>query len=162
MANTLVESQLREVKAFLKDSNKRIEHFLNETTLSALVQGDEDKSSYYQTILSQFRKLLVYSEESLDTCAVLLQGTPFQKSAAERTLYRIYHQCIDEFFSPKNGAWYEDSRSAYTGRNSIKFHKPVPDSVSSVLRGLEAGFQQMREDLEYYETDYRTKMMQSK
>jgi len=67
-----------------------------------------------------------------------------------------------EFFSPKNDAWYEDSRSAYTGRNSIKFYKEVPESLRQLVKGLEGEFQRIREDLEFYETDYRTKIIQSK
>jgi hypothetical protein len=108
------------------------------------------------------RKLLVYCEEGLDACSVILQSEPFQKATAEKTLYRIFHQCIEEFFSPKNDAWFEDSRSAYTGRNSIKFYKAVPESVQELVKGLEGEFQRVREELEYYETDYRTKMIQSK
>ncbi|MFL6517094.1 MAG: DUF3907 family protein, partial [Bacillus sp. (in: firmicutes)] len=107
-------------------------------------------------------KLIVYSEEGLDACSVILQGSPFQKGAAEKTLYKIYHQCIEEFFSPKNDAWFEDSRSAYTGRNSIKFYRNISDSIVQLVKSLEGEFQRIREELEYYETDYRTKMIQSK
>lgn len=162
MGNTLVKSQLKEVKDFLTNTIKTIENFLNETTLSQLNHSKEGDLSYYKTVLSSMRKLLVFSEESLDACKVILQCEPFQKAAAEKTLYRIYHQCIVEFFSPKNDAWFEDSRSAYTGRNSIKFYKDVPESLHQLVKGLEGEFQRIREDLEFYETDYRTKITQSK
>ncbi|MDP4083815.1 MAG: YpuI family protein [Bacillota bacterium] len=162
MGNTLVSTQLKEVEEFLTVSSKRIENFLNETVLNQLIQGNNEDLYYYKLILSSLRKLLVYSEENLEACKVILQSDPFQKAAAEKTLYRIYHQCIVEFFSPKNDAWFEDSRSAYTGRNSIKFYKVVPESLHNLLKDLEGGFQKMREDLEFYETDYRTKITQSK
>jgi len=162
MGNMLVRSQLQEVEQFLTNTIKTIEDFVNETTLSQLVQNNEDVRPYYKLVLSSLRKLLVFSEESLDACRVILKSEPFQKAAAEKTLYRIYHQCIVEFFSPKNDAWYENSRSAYTGRNAIKFYKEVPDSIASLMKGLEGPFQQIREDLEFYETDYRTKIIQSK
>jgi len=68
---------------------------------------------------------------------------------------------IEEFFSPKNDAWFEDSRSAYTGRNSIIFYKSVPDNLQQLVKGLEGDFQRIREELQYYETDYRTKIIQS-
>lgn len=65
-------------------------------------------------------------------------------------------------FPQKSDRWYEDSRAAYTGKNSIKFHEEVPESIHAILKELESGFQAMREELEFYETDYRTKMLQSK
>lgn len=162
MGNTLVESQLKEVEKFLTSTIKTIEDYVNETTLSQINQGNSEALPYHKLVLSNLRKLLVFSEESLDACRILLQSEPFPKAAAEKTLYRIYHQCIVEFFSPKNDAWYEDSRSAYTGRNSIKFYKEVPDNLRQLVKGLEGEFQRIREDLEFYETDYRTKIIQSK
>lgn len=161
MGNTLVKSQLQEVEEFLTNTIKTLEGFVNETTLSQLVQDQEDVRPYYKLVLANLRKLLVFSEESLDACNVILKSEPFQKAAAEKTLYRIYHQCIVEFFSPKNDAWYENSRSAYTGRNAIKFYKEVPESLAKLVKGLEGAFQQIREDLEFYETDYRTKITQT-
>jgi hypothetical protein len=162
MGNSLVKTQLKDVGGFLTSTIGTLEDFLNETTISQMEQELSGDSSYYKLILSNLRKLLVYCEESLDACSVILQSEPFQKPTAEKTLYRIFHQCIEEFFSPKNDSWFEDSRSAYTGRNSIKFYKTVPESVQKLVKGLEGEFQRVREELEYYETDYRTKMIQSK
>ncbi|MDZ5471148.1 YpuI family protein (plasmid) [Bacillus sp. 31A1R] len=162
MGNSMVKTQLEEVKSFLTSTVIELENFLNDTTLSQLMDEKSGEEDYYKTILSNLRKLLVFCEESLDACSVIIQSDTFQKGAAEKTLYRIYHQCIEEFFSPKNDAWFEDSRSAYTGKNSIKPHKEVPNSIKNLLAGLEGEFQRMREELEYYETDYRTKMIQSK
>jgi hypothetical protein len=162
MGNSLVKTQLKDVGGFLSSTIGTLENYLNDTTLSQMEQELSGDSSYYKLILSNLRKLLVYCEEGLDACSVILQSEPFQKPPAEKTLYRIFHQCIEEFFSPKNDAWFEDSRSAYTGRNSIKFYKTVPESVQNLVKGLEGEFQRVREELEYYETDYRTKMIQSK
>lgn len=162
MGNTLVKTQLNDVRTFLSATISSIENYLNETTISNMEQLSKGDPNYYKLILSNLRKLLVYCEESLDTCSVISQSEPFQKAAAEKTLYRIYHQCIEEFFSPKNDAWFEDSRSAYTGKNSIKFYKSVPENLQQLVKGLEGEFQRIREELEYYETDYRTKMIQSK
>ncbi|MDE3839456.1 DUF3907 domain-containing protein [Bacillus methanolicus] len=162
MGNTIVKNQVEEVKNFLEKTVSELEQFLNETTLSGLEREFPGDTEYFKVILSHFRKLLVHCEEGLDACKVIINSEPFSKGAAERILYRIYHQCIEEFFSPKNDVWYEDSRSAYTGNNSIKMRKEVPDSIIAVLKGLEGDFQRIREELEYYETDYRTKMIQSK
>jgi hypothetical protein len=162
MGNTIVKTQLKDVKEFLSNTKMAFENYLNETTVSQMELDSGSDTSYHKLILSNLRKLVVYCEESLETCSVILQSEPFQKAAAEKTLYRIYHQCIEEFFSPKNDAWYEDSRSAYTGKNSIKFYKSVPENLQQLVRGLEGEFQRFREELEFYETDYRTKMIQSK
>ena len=162
MANTLVKTQLNDVKEFLNKTINSLEDFLNETTLTNLKPENEEERTYLKLILSNLRKLVVYSEEGLEACKVILQSESFQKSAAEKTLYRIYHQCIEEFFSPKNDSWYEDSRSAYTGKNSIKFYKNVSDELRQLVKSLEGDYQRVREELEYYETDYRTKMIQSK
>ncbi|MEH7096883.1 YpuI family protein [Neobacillus vireti] len=162
MGNTLVKTQLNDVKEFLTKSISTLEDFLNETTISQLNVENEEDRVYVKLILANMRKLVVYSEEGLEACSVILQSEPFQKAAAEKTLYKIYHQCIEEFFSPKNDAWYENSRSAYTGRNSIKFYRNVAEKISALIKSLEGDFQRIREELEYYETDYRTKMIQSK
>lgn len=162
MGNTIVKTQIEEVREFLADTVFKLETFLNETTLTKLEEGQKADEDYYKSILSSLRKLTVYCEEGLDACKVILQAEIFSKPAAEKTLYRIYYQCIEEFFSPKSDAWYEDSRAAYTGKNAIKFRKPVSSEIGMLLLSLESGFQRMREELEYYETDYRTKMLQSK
>lgn len=162
MGNMMVRSQLEDVRDFLENTVDKLEQFLNETTYSGLQQEKSGDETYYKGLLSGIRRLLVNCEEGLEACQIVLKNEVFHKAAAEKTLYRIYHQCIDEYFSPKQDRWYEDSRSAYTGKNSIKFHTEVPESIISVLKELEAGFQSIREELEFYETDYRTKMMQSK
>ncbi|WP_394579754.1 YpuI family protein [Cytobacillus firmus] len=162
MGNSIVKSQMEDVKNFLGNSVAVFEDFLNNTTIKDLEAEQRGNADYYKSILSHVRKLLVYCEEGLDASTIILKSDPFQKGAAEKTLYRIYHQCIEEFFSPKNDAWFENSRSAYTGKNSIQFHDEVPDSLKSMFRQLEGEFQRVREELEYYETDYRTKMIQSK
>lgn len=162
MGNMIVKSQLEDVRDFLGNTVDKLEQFLNETTYSKLQQEKSGDESYYKGLLSSIRRLLVYCEEGLEACQIVLKNEVFHKAAAEKTLYRIYHQCIEEYFAPKSDRWYEDSRSAYTGKNSIKFHTEVPESITSVLKDLEAGFQTVREELEFYETDYRTKMMQSK
>ncbi len=162
MGNSLVNSQLQDVKGFLAKTIITLEDYLNGTTIGQFHLKNEEDQTYTKRIFANLRKLAVYSEEGLDASSVILQSEPFQKAAAEKTLYKIYHQCIEEFFAPKNDAWFEDSRSAYTGRNSIKFYRNVPEGLVQLIKGLEGEFQRIREELEYYETDYRTKMIQSK
>ncbi|CAG9622342.1 YpuI family protein [Sutcliffiella rhizosphaerae] len=161
MANTIVKSQTEQVESFLENTVHQLNTFLNSTTLSTLMDESSTKVEYVELLLLNTRRLAVFCDEGLNACQVILKSEPFRKSAAEKVLYNIYHQCIEEFFAPRNDAWYEDSRSAYTGKNSIQFHHNPPESMKAVIRGLEADFQSIREELEYYETDYRTKMIQS-
>ncbi|AGK54759.1 MAG: hypothetical protein K0S25_154 [Bacillus sp. (in: firmicutes)] len=162
MGNTIVKAQVEDIKHFLAKAIVGLEEYLNENTLSSLLEEKPGNREYYKLLLGNIRKLLVYSEESLDACKVILQTETFPKAAAEKALYRIYHQCIEEFFSPKSDVWFEDSRSAYTGKNSIKLRQEAPENLVRLLASLEGEFQRVREELQYYETDYRTKMMQSK
>lgn len=161
MSNSMVENQTEQVTVFLHEVIMIMTDYVNYHTLPALIEEcEEGDSNYCAGLLASLRRLLVFCEEGLDACLVLKHGQPFRKSAAERTLYKIYHQVIAEFFSPKNDHWYENSRSAYTGKNSITFQQKPPRSIENVMKHLEGKFQEMREELEYYETDYHTKMVQ--
>lgn len=162
MGNTMVKSQLEDVKGFLESTVVCLEDFMNEKTYSQLQQEKGGDEEYYKGILSSLRRLLVSCEEGLEACQIVLNNEGFNKVAAEKILYKVYHQCIEEYFSPKADHWFEDSRSAYTGKNSIKFRQEVPACIMNILKSIESGFQTMREELEFYETDYRTKMLQSR
>ncbi|MFZ3588583.1 DUF3907 family protein [Bacillus sp. DJP31] len=162
MGNDIVHSQIEQVEQFLKDTVVLVSDFLNETTISSLKnEGSLEQEKYYKLLLSGLRKLVVNCEEGLDACQVVLLNNSFLKPVAEKTLYRIYHQCIEEFFSPKSDVWAENSRAAYTGKNAITFSEKAPESIQLLFSKLEGKFQGIREELEYYETDYRTKMLQS-
>ena len=162
MGNTLVKSQLEDVTLFLEQTVQTLEDYMNETTMERLMDEKSGDELYYKGLLSSVRKLLVYCEEGLEACRIVLKNQPFNKGAAERVLYRVYHRCIEEYFSPKSDLWFEDSRSAYTGRNCIKFREETPESIKTLITKLEFDIQKIREELEYYETDYQTKMVQSK
>ncbi|MGL4819810.1 MAG: DUF3907 family protein [Bacilli bacterium] len=163
MSNSMIQGQMQELAKFLEEAVSTWSHYLNASTVDSMLAEEPTASrAYLEAVASNVRRMLVYSEEGLDACAIVLNGKEFVKGAAEQTFYRVYHTVIMEFFSPKNDRWYEDSRSAYTGKNAIRFHEPVPQSLKATFRKLEGGFQQLREDLEFYETDYRTKMIQNK
>ena len=102
MGNTLVQTQIIEVKNFLTHVVVKFENFLNEMTLSKLVEEKAGDPDYYRMLISNLRKLLVYCEEGSEACQVIVKNEPFAKATAEKTLYRIYHQCIEEFFAPKS------------------------------------------------------------
>lgn len=163
MSNSIAHSQSILVRDFLDHVVKEIGSYLNKTTMESLLTEEPDgKLNHYDGILASLRRLYVFCDEGLDACNVILNAEEFRKAASEKTLYWIYHQCIQEFYSPKNDKWFEDSRSAYTGKNAIKFYETTPESIKKLMASLEKDFQEIREELEYYETDYRTKILQSK
>lgn len=161
MGNTLVEAQVMDVAERLQKVVRILERFLNETTLNQIANENPNKLHYYKRLFRQTRKLLVYSEEGLEAVQLILSHSPFPKALAEKTLFKIYHQCVEEFFSPKSDIWHENSRAAYTGKDAICFHDEVPKSVSVLFQQLEGDFQHLREELEYYETDFKTKYLQA-
>ena len=163
MGNNLVESQLTLTSETLTTICNKISYYLNEMTITEMINevevGDKD---YFESLLSSIRRVLVFCEEGKETCEVILNGKTFRKAAAEKTLFWVYHHCVEEFFNPRIDNWFEDSRSAYTGKNAIKFSKEVPASLQKMMKEIEGPFQTLREELEYYETDFKTKMMQTK
>ena len=125
MGNSILVTQLEEAKKFLGETVAQLSGYLNEVNYKALQQEQSGSEEYYKNLLSNLRRLEVFCEEGYEACKIVLKNEVFHKGAAEKTLYKIYHQCIEEFFSPKNDAWYEDSRSAYTGKNSIILKFPI-------------------------------------
>ncbi|WP_028783086.1 DUF3907 family protein [Thalassobacillus devorans] len=160
MSNQIVRAQMNKVDAFLNNVVKELDIYLDHHHLAGLLgeKGSKERE-YYRSLLKSLRRLEVICDEAKDTIGILLQSEVFRKTAAERTLYGIYHQCIGEFFSPKGDGWYEDSRAAYTGRHAILFHNEPPESLRALMIQLEKPFQEIREELEYYETDYQLKIM---
>ncbi|MDQ0257701.1 hypothetical protein J2S74_005163 [Evansella vedderi] len=161
MGNDLVQQQLAFTLEKLEKVSEQLRTFLNSTTLESLKKGGEDNSEEdYRDILDQFRRILVYFDEGRESGYLILRSETFRKGAAEKTLYWIFHQCVEEFFQPRLDVWYEDSRAAYTGKNAIRFRVTVPEQLKELVKAIEGPLQEVREELEYYETDYRTKMRQ--
>ncbi|ADU30073.1 YpuI family protein [Evansella cellulosilytica] len=161
MGNDLVQQQLTFTMEKLEKTAEEIRGYLNSTTIDSLVQeGEGGSASDYIDILDQIRRILVFFDEGRESGYLLLRSEKFRKGAAEKTLYWIFHQCIEEFFQPKLDVWYEDSRAAYTGKNAIRFRVAVPQQLKDLVQKIEGPLQEVREELEYYETDFRTKMRQ--
>jgi hypothetical protein len=106
--------------------------------------------------------LLVFSEVSYEKLGVLLRRPNFDVDQAEKSLYEVYHQCVNAFFYPKNECYSEDGRYAYTGQDAIRFRiKPVR-AARDVVLGVSSLYEELRDDLAYYESDYLThRRMQS-
>ncbi|MGE6629479.1 YpuI family protein [Bacillus sp. NPDC077027] len=158
MAHINVKAQVDQAGVFLSKVVIEMSDYLNETTLSNLKQSNPNEEAYYCDMLSTLRKLAVYCEEAAALCKKIMQQKTFPEQAAEQILYRIYHQCIEEFFTPKKETWYEDSRSAYTGKSCIVFHHAVPAELKQLFSSLEKDFLVMREELEYQASDYQMNM----
>ncbi|WP_416149656.1 DUF3907 family protein [Salipaludibacillus sp. HK11] len=161
MGNDLVKQQLEFTMKNLEVASSKLRLFLNEATLSNFIaEGNETSKQEFEHILDQFRRLLVFFDEGRESGNLLLRSENFRKGAAEKTLFWIFHQCIEEFFQPHFDIWFEDSRAAYTGKNAIKFRSDVPSKIKEIVQSIEGPLQEVREELEYYETDYRTKVNQ--
>lgn len=141
----------------LKTAIARLELFLNENALPQLtVNQDEETIHYYKGFLSDLRHLLVYSEVSYEKLGVVLRRANFDVDFAEKALYNVYHDCVNSFFYPKNETYAEDGRYAYTGQDAIRFRKKPLEEVRAVVMDVTKVYEELRDDLSYYESDYLT------
>lgn len=144
----------------LKRVSMELERFLNQVTLAGLIEqsGDpEEYDAYYRAYLSDLRHLIVYSENAYEKLGVALRRARFNEDFAEEILYLVYHTCINSFFFPKGEVYEEDGRYSYTGQDAIIFRKQVTPELMKLTLSLSKVFEQMRDELQYYETDYITK-----
>lgn len=163
MSNSLVKGQIILAHETLNKISAIVSEFLDETTVTNLnLEKQEEKEGYYGSLLISLRRINVFCDEGKNSCEIILNGKTFRKVAAEKTLHWIFYNCIEEFFNPRIENWYEDSRAAYTGKNAIKYTYAVPQSIKEMVARIEGPFQTLREELEYYETDYQTKVIQTK
>ncbi|ADH99687.1 YpuI family protein [Salisediminibacterium selenitireducens] len=161
MGNELVKEQLESTVTSLKETSLNIRTFLNQETVESQLKNAEGSSQEeIELLFDQLRRLLVYFDEGMESGQLLLKSEKFRKTAAEKTLFWVFHQCVEEFFQPHYDVWYEDSRAAYTGKNAIHFRTEVSEQLKKLIRSIEGPLQEMREDLDYYETDFRTRLRQ--
>ncbi|MFD1176019.1 DUF3907 family protein [Paenibacillus puldeungensis] len=147
----------------LKSAASRIESFLNYYSLPQLMEGhDEDLTLFYQGFLSDLRHLLVYSEGCYEKLGVILRRGTFEEESAEKVLYHVYHDCVNNFFYPKNESYSEDGRYAYTGQDAIRFRKKPTRDARDVVLDVTRLFEELRDDLSYYESDYLTQLRLNK
>lgn len=143
----------------LKVAIGNMEAFLNSHSLPSLVsEANEDATvvEFYQGFLSDLRHLSVFSEVSYEKLGNLLRRPELKVESAEKVLYDTYHNAINAFFYPKHECYSEDGRYAYTGQDAIRFRKKPVRPVRDIILQLSKTFEQLREDLAYYETDYVT------
>lgn len=158
MPSANVKPLSESTRSKLKDAISQLEPFLNENALPQLAAQDanDEESTFYKGLLSDLRHLLVYSEVAYEKLGVTLRRPNFDTEQAERQLYEVYHHCVNAFFYPKNEGYSEDGRYAYTGQDAIRFrHKPVR-SARDIVLGVSKVYEELRDDLSYYENDYMT------
>ncbi|GGH26592.1 YpuI family protein [Paenibacillus segetis] len=143
----------------LKIIVQRIESFLNHYSLPQLIEGhDEEANTFYQGFLADLRHLLVFSEVSYEKLGIVLRRGTFDTNSAEKALYHVYHDCVNHFFYPKHESYSEDGRYAYTGQDSIRFRKKPVRPARDVVLDLTSIFEELRDELTYYESDYLTQI----
>lgn len=140
----------------LKQSIALMEHFLNNQSLVSLAGAEPDPQveEFYVGFLSDLRHLLVFSEVYDEKLGICLRRPSFNEESAERILYDIYHRCVNSFFYPKNESYSEDGRYAYKGEDLIRFRKKPVKEARNIILSLWKIFEDIREDLAYYENDY--------
>ncbi|MGM1020907.1 MAG: YpuI family protein [Bacillota bacterium] len=141
----------------LKSAVERVEAFLNEHALPELAMDRSEESVlFYKGFLSDLRHVLVFSEVSYEKLGVALRRANFDVDFAEKALYNVYHDCVNSFFYPKNESYAEDGRYAYTGQDAIRFRKTPVNPAREVIMDITKNFEELRDDLTYYESDYLT------
>ncbi|MFC5403022.1 DUF3907 family protein [Cohnella soli] len=147
----------------LKTAIEPIERFLNYHAIEQLAQMDNaDSVNFYSGLLSDLRHLLVFSEVAYEKLGAVLRRPNLDVELAERALYDVYHNGVNSFFYPKNECYSEDGRYAYTGQDAIRFRTKPVRAARDVILGISRVYEELRDDLSYYESDYLTqRRMQS-
>ncbi|ANE47335.1 hypothetical protein SY83_14850 [Paenibacillus swuensis] len=156
MANNDVKNLCETTRAKLKEASSILETFLNRHALPQLTAEEPNSELFYSGCLSDLRQLLVFSEVNYEKLGVLLRRPNFPVEPSEKALYEVYHQCVNAYFYPKNESYAEDGRYAYTGQDAIRFRTAPHSEVKNTVLSLSSIFEELREDLAYYESDYIT------
>lgn len=159
MSQVNIQQLCQSTREKLKTAAGQLEQFLNYHNLIQLAEGEDEVTTlFYQAFLSDLRHLSVYCEDSYEQLGIVLRRGTFEKSHGEKVLYRVYHDCVNHFFYPKNESYSEDGRYAYTGRDAIKFRKRPNSAAHKIVVEITAIFEELRDDLEYYESEYLSKV----
>ncbi|TMU86703.1 DUF3907 family protein [Bacillus sp. BHET2] len=159
MNDFMLKTQVQVAQRFLEDAIIQFEGYLNGITIKTLLMEKRGDRAYYEGLLSNLRRLLVYCEEGMDACQRIIQNEPFERNHAERILYKIYHKCIVEYYSPRYKLWFEDGRITYPEGSTIRFRQEPPDCFAGLLRNVEGEFHTLREALFEFESEFRTKRL---
>lgn len=152
-----VRQLCEDTRSKLKEVCEKLEHFLNHSSLPQLLSRNTGATEeYYKGYLSDLRYLLVHCEVAYEKLGVALRRPKFNIDYSEKILYEVVHTCVYNFFYPRSEAYEEDGRRAYTGKDAIKFREEPASELMEVTISLSKIFEYLREELNYYETDYIT------
>ncbi|WP_124728060.1 DUF3907 family protein [Staphylospora marina] len=149
----------------LKQVCGELDHFLNHVSVPELLREAEDAGEETKNYLCEFlrdlRLLSVLCEASREKASLVLRRSRFREDWAEKVLSEIMHSCVYAFYFPKNEVYEEDGRYSYTGQEAIKFRRTPPTKLRDLVLSLSRTFECLREELDYYETDYQTRVRMS-
>ncbi len=151
MSNLLLKAKVEDVTFFLEVTVNKLEGFLNTITIDQLLTESRGDRAYYEGLLSNLRRLLVFCEEGLDSCLLVTHNERFVHSKAKKTLHRIYHSCVKEYFTPRYDLWFEDKRLIVPQSSSIRFRQEPPKRIVQLMKDLEIDFYSVREELESFD-----------
>jgi hypothetical protein len=155
MSDLQVNQKCESTQILLSKSIGLLESFLNQNALPQLIASqDVDMDEFYLGYLNDMRHLLVFSQVGYEKIGVCLRRPEFHVEFSEKVLYEIYHTCVNAFFYTKHECYSEDGRYAYTGGDAIRFRKKPSRVVRDLTIELFQLYEQLREELAYYETEY--------
>lgn len=149
----------------LKEAKTMLESFLNYTSVPQLLEETDDREGmeeYYREFLSDLRHLSVACEIGYEKVSLVLRRAKFNQDFAEKVLSEIVHTCVYNFYYPRNEVYEEDGRYCYTSMDAISFRRKPAESLRQLVLTLSKIFEQLRDELEYYETDYITRVRMQK
>lgn len=156
------ETQIKELVLMSEEMLNKIQvplkNFLDHHALPQLVSSDDEKElEHTKSLLSDMRHLLVSCENTYKKLGIVQRSHQFNKEFAEHVLYETVHLCVNKFYYPEHELYEEDGRNSYTGRDAIKFSFAPHPKMKETIVALSKYFEILREELNYYETDYVTK-----
>lgn len=145
----------------LRDAKEQLEDFLNYNSVHQLIEGQSsnpDTEKYICEFLSDLRHLVVVCELGYEKVSLVLRRATFSEEFADKVLGEIVHSCVYGFYYPRNEVYEEDGRYSYTAQDAIQFRENTPSGLQQLVFSLSKIFEYLRDELEYYETDYFTRV----
>lgn len=145
----------------LKMANSLLRDFLDFHHLPLLREdrGSERKDDLYlRECLEDLRHLSVYCDLGYERVSLALRRARFNEPFAERVLTEVVHTCIDRFYHPRNEVYEEEPRYIYTNRDKIRFREEPPASVKELTLRLAGIFEELRMELEAFDSDIPTRI----
>lgn len=149
----------------LKEAKDQLEQFLNYHCVPQLMEGQLEQPElerYVRDFLGDLRHLSVACELGYEKVSLVLRRAKFNHDFAEKVLNEIVHTCVYNFYYPRNEVYEEDGRYSYTAHDAIQFRQTPPEPLRQITVNLSKIFETLRDELEYYETDYITRIRMQK